>query len=103
MTGLLIMAAALWTPLNNQKFTNWGVGRTLCSEAWVPGAAARSQDWVHGFWTGLNLGTRQDIAEGTSSAPFVARVRLHCVQEPSDQLFNASVKAFLELERAGAK
>jgi hypothetical protein len=80
-----------------------GRRRLSCSEAWTPTAAQKSQDWLLGFWTGLNLGTRQDIAGGTSASGFVGRVRRHCDAEPTDHLVNAAMRAFLELERAGGK
>lgn len=69
-----------------------------CATAFEGTRPVQSIAWALGFWSGLNVGTGNDVGVGTDPAGIVAEIKLDCSKHPSMKL---SVSITQTWERLG--
>jgi hypothetical protein len=80
-----------------------GIGMRSC--AYWRESAAKIEDgnnWIRGFWTGLNFMNEGNHAVGSQTDPagILAEVNKECEAKPSVQLGIATTKVFMEMARS---
>jgi len=99
---LLIVLSTTASAEEKSETLVMGIGMRSC--AFWRESAARIEDgnnWIRGFWTGLNFMNDGNHAVGsqTDSAGILAEVNKECDAKPSVQLGIATAKVFMEMAR----
>lgn len=93
---LLLQAQGNWLP--TKAFTLAGMGAESCATAFSPAYESRTEDWVLGFFSGLNAASGKNVGQGTDAEGLVGEVRLACQSKPSAKMVEAALKAYRKME-----
>jgi hypothetical protein len=87
----LLLAASVSQPKLVPAF---GFASVKCEEAFRQEAAAQSESWILGFWTGLNLQSAASVGAGKSTDAVLDSVKAACANQPSVTLLKATQLAY---------
>lgn len=71
-----------------------GEGSVSCATAWRRENVEVSEEWVAGFWSGLNLDAKAITGHTTDRDGIIGEVRLVCQRQPSANLLQATVTVY---------
>jgi len=91
MMLMVLLAASVSQPKLVPAF---GFASVKCEEAFRQEAAAQSESWILGFWTGLNLQSAASVGKGKSTDVVLDSVKAACAKQPSGTLLNATQLAY---------
>jgi hypothetical protein len=102
LTTTLLLGLAIGSPTANSASTPelWGYGVRGCAdyisayeatESGKPTDYQRYEDWLTGFISGLNLALDYDVLNGAGIATAMQRAHAHCVGNPGDDFFTATM------------
>ncbi len=102
--AFLTIAAASPPPANDDPVLILGKGTLTCA-TWLSSPADRREgnQWIWGFWTGLNAyGTPGgSVGHSTDHPGITAEVAKLCEAEPALLLLYATVRVYTQFEREG--
>ena len=87
----LLLAASVSQPKLVPAF---GFASVKCEEAFRQEAAAQSESWILGFWTGLNLQSAASVGAGKSTDAVLDSVKAACTKQTSTTLLTATQLAY---------
>ena len=89
-----MIAFAVALAAANPTILLFGHGGESCASAWRPESVRSSENWLAGFWSGLNFERGAQAGRYTDFTGMVAEVRLICDKEPSLTLAYAAVQTY---------
>ncbi len=80
----------------------FGIGLSSCA-TWLdePGTRHSGDNWVLGFWTGMNVQANLKVGETTDARGILGEVEVRCRQRPSGALATAAKQTWLDMRKEG--
>ena len=106
-----LITLVLLTAQSKADTTNlltFGIGQSSCAK-WLstPALEIEGNDWILGFWTGVNVGTffagggRGNIGHSTDAFGIIGEVKKLCLNSPSQLVSTTASVVFHEFVKAG--
>lgn len=101
---LLVLVALLGIPVPAlaQQVTVFGIGHRSCATAFsTPGYRNQSEDWISGFWSGLNVANQAFVGEGSDPLGRLTEIERYCRNDPSVPLAIAALRIYERFRELG--
>lgn len=84
-----------------QPTENWGDGNDSCATAEQTLGAVAVEQWVLGYFTGVNGVTTVDhlVGHDTDAAGIMGEIQLECAANPSEAFSVATAKVYYKLQQ----
>jgi hypothetical protein len=88
----------LAAPIANAEVLTLGAGTESCA-TWQANEASLDQgnNWIEGYWTGLNEGADQTTGKKTDAAGILGAVALLCQSNPTKTIIDAATSVWSDM------
>lgn len=82
--------------------TVFGIGHRSCATAFsTPTYRQQSEDWISGFWSGLNTADQAFVGEGSDPFGRLTEIERFCRNDPSAPLAVAALRIYEKFKALG--